>query len=42
MLSLLTSPLLILIIFAAGYYFGYQTGTTRHIREQLARVRKDR
>jgi len=41
MLSLLISPLLILIIFAAGYYFGYQTGATRHIREQLARVKKN-
>lgn len=39
MLSIFLTTLSTLLIFAMGYYFGHQFGSTRHIREQLAKVR---
>ena len=39
MLSIFFATLSGLILFVMGYYFGHQIGSTRHIREQLAKVR---
>lgn len=39
MLSLFLTTISGLILFAMGYYLGHQNGSTRHIREQLAKVR---
>ena len=39
MLSIFLTTLSGLILFAMGYYFGHQIGSTRHIREQLAKIR---
>ena len=39
MLSIFLSAFSALILFIMGYYFGHQIGSTRHIREQLAKVR---
>ena len=41
MLSILFATLSGLIFFVMGYYFGHQIGSTRHIREQLAKIRPD-
>lgn len=41
MLPIFLTSLTGLILFAMGYYFGHQLGSTRHIREQLAKVRTD-
>ena len=41
MLSIFLTTLSGLILFIMGYYLGHQFGTTRHIREQLAKVRTD-
>jgi len=40
MLSILLTSLSGLVLFIMGYYFGHQIGSTRHIRQQLAVVRK--
>ena len=39
MLSIFLTTLSGLLLFAMGFYFGNQMGSTRHIREQLAKVR---
>jgi len=39
MLSIFITALSGLILFIMGYYFGHQIGSTRHIREQLEKVR---
>jgi hypothetical protein len=39
MLSIFITTLSGLILFIMGYYFGHQIGSTRHIREQLEKVR---
>ena len=39
MLSIFITALSGLILFIMGYYFGHQIGYTRHIREQLAKIR---
>lgn len=39
MLSLFLTTLSGLLLFAMGFYFGNQIGSTRHIRDQLAKVR---
>ena len=39
MLSIFVITLSGLILFIMGYYFGHQIGCTRHIREQLAKIR---
>ena len=39
MLSIFLTTLSGLILFAMGWYLGYQVGSTRPIREQLAKVR---
>ena len=39
MLSIFLTTLSGILIFAMGYHFGHQIGSTRHIREQLAKVR---
>lgn len=39
MLPIFLTSLSALILFAMGYYFGHQIGSTRHIRQQLAKVR---
>lgn len=41
MLSILLTSASGLILFVMGYYLGHQIGSTRHIREQLASVKKD-
>lgn len=41
MLSIFLTTISGLILFAMGYYLGHQNGSTRHIREQLASVRKN-
>lgn len=41
MLSLLVISLSGLVLFSAGYYFGHQIGSTHHIRQRLAEVRKN-
>jgi hypothetical protein len=41
MLSIALITLSGLILFIMGYYFGNQIGSTRHIRQQLAKVRID-
>ena len=42
MLSVLLTSLSGLALFALGFYFGHQFGSTRHIREQLAKVRTEK
>lgn len=42
MLSIILTTLSGLALFFMGYYFGHQLGSTRHIREQLAKVRSDK
>ena len=39
MSSIYLTTLTGLILFMMGCYLGYQIGSTRHIREQLAKVR---
>ena len=39
MLSIFLTTLSGLVLFTMGYYIGNQIGSTRHIREQLAKVR---
>lgn len=39
MLSIFLTTLSGLLLFAMGFYFGNQIGGTRHIREQLEKVR---
>ncbi|MCK5386332.1 MAG: hypothetical protein KAJ39_04060 [Gammaproteobacteria bacterium] len=39
MSSIFLTTLSGLILFVLGSYLGYQVGSTRHIREQLAKVR---
>ncbi len=39
MLSIFVTALSGLILFIMGYYFGHQIGSTRHIREQLTKIR---
>ena len=39
MLSILLSTLAAAVLFIMGYYFGHQIGSTRHIRQQLAKIR---
>lgn len=39
MLAIFLTTLSGLILFAMGYYFGHQIGSTRHIREKLAKIR---
>ena len=41
MLSIFITTLSALAIFSMGFYFGHQIGSTQHIRQQLAKVRKD-
>ena len=41
MISVFFATLSGLILFVMGYYFGHQIGSTRHIREQLAKVKPD-
>ena len=41
MLSVSLTILSGLILFIVGCYLGHQVGCTRHIREQLAKVRSD-
>lgn len=41
MLSIFLASLSALILFAMGYYFGHQIGSTRHIRQQLEKVRSN-
>ena len=39
MLSIFLTTLSGLVLFTIGYHIGNQIGSTRHIREQLAKVR---
>lgn len=39
MLSIFLTSLSGLLLFAMGFYFGHQIGSTRHIREQLTKAR---
>lgn len=39
MLSIILTSLFALIIFSMGCYLGYQVGSTRPVREQLAKIR---
>lgn len=41
MTSIFLTTLSGLILFVMGCYLGYQVGSTRHIRQQLAKVRAD-
>ena len=41
MLTIFLTTLSGLLLFAMGFYFGNQVGSTRHIREQLAKVRSN-
>ena len=41
MLPIFITSLSGLILFIMGYYFGHQIGSTRHIRKQLAKVRRN-
>ena len=41
MLSIFLTTLSGLILFVMGCYLGHQVGSTRHIREQLAKVKTD-
>lgn len=41
MSSIFLTTLFALILFVMGCYIGYQVGSTRHIRQQLAKVRAD-
>jgi len=41
MLPIFLTTLSGLILFMMGYYLGHQFGSTRHIREKLAKVRTD-
>lgn len=39
MLSIFLTTLSVLILFVMGFYLGHQIGSTRHIRQQLSKIR---
>ena len=41
MLSILLSTASGLLLLIIGYYFGHQIGSTQHIRQELAKLRKN-